>query len=208
MTRTVTKSGHTSTALRLQATLLLLLVGIPRPQKIKIDWIRKEVRNWPYCVPIHLLIFDKGNTSEDKYVQLCRDIYSFLHSSKGSAALSTLALRTFFISLRDEVIWLLASIWIDLGIPFTTRVASLKHTRAFLQANVDESGKMTHDFQTIFPLILSAVSDTQREVRVAATECMYMLANGGIKSRTEPPPIFSADTLPRHISGKFLWLMY
>ncbi|KAJ7607399.1 hypothetical protein FB45DRAFT_1135460 [Roridomyces roridus] len=152
----VSKATSKNTTHWLQMSIATLVLAVPRPSGSILNWFAEE----------------------SDYVKLLRSAYKLAVSSTTVPVLTVGLLRELFISLKDDALAFLAGFWTtSLGSSPEQHplcVAALRHAAAFLTAHKDESDGV--DFQTILPALIVCLQSPDREIRVAALDCVTLLA--------------------------------
>lgn len=165
---------------------------IPRPANSRIDWLIQGSQS-------------DEDTRGTQYVILMATVYTLANTASTLPLLSAYILRALFISLKDDALVFLASVWsstskdLSTGMRTQIQLAALSHASAFLIAYEGAQGSI--DFQTILPPILAMLESTSQPVRAAAVQCLSVL--GRLSQAGKPKAIYAFDTVYGTHSGKF-----
>jgi U3 small nucleolar RNA-associated protein 10 len=123
-----------------------------------------------------------------------RAVYKLANSSPFLPILTTNIIRALFLSLKDDSLVFLAGIITRFhGVERDKAmcVAALRHAASFLSAQPDI------DFQTIIPSLIVAISGGDIDIRVAAMDCVAVVAN----HKENLNAVYGFDTLYGEQSG-------
>ncbi|KIM29205.1 hypothetical protein M408DRAFT_120332 [Serendipita vermifera MAFF 305830] len=181
--RIVSKPEHLSTHGRLYAAILLLLPVLSRVSS-RMNW------------------FPASGYTEGQSVIFSRALYILLNRSAAAPNLCTLVLRGLFLSLQDDTLLLLASIWSDISVLPGVRVAALKHAQAFIRALLDPSAEsISKDLQIVFPFLVGVIYDANQGIRDAAVVCIQLIAGVRREKGTNVPEVYALKSIPEEISA-------
>lgn len=186
----VAKPSNPSTTQYLQISLISLFASIPRPADATLNWLSSSTSETSDAT------ISQEERRDKYYVQLIQSVYKFAITGLNAPVLTTSILGNLFITLKDDVLALLAGFWSDNLPPIPPngkgvsdedqvekaeflRYVALKHGTALLNAHwsgtADREGGSGIDFQTVIPALIIALQSEERRCRDAAFECVTLL---------------------------------
>lgn len=179
-----TATGSNKTAARVAASLIASLGSVVNPKK-HINWLGEP-----------------GSTevASTSYKLFARRLYTLANSPSLHDSIARDLVRSLFTQFGKDALIFFASVWTDRSsnVPFTLRVAALKHAYAFVGAHAVGQAKV--DFQMIVPALVVAMRDSEQGVRSAAVELLKLVA----KSPSDIAEVYGLDTLYGSKSGMSL----
>ncbi|KAK7055439.1 U3 small nucleolar RNA-associated protein 10 [Favolaschia claudopus] len=152
----VHKLTSKSTTHWLQVYFLSRVASVPSPASQILDWFQDE---------------SSAVDERTLYVKLMRTVYKLANSSPTSIGLTVGLLAELFPHLRDDALAFLAGVWTtSLDSAPELCVIALRHAAAFLEAHSKEADGV--DFQTILPALIICLKNGDREIRMAALDCI------------------------------------
>lgn len=170
----ISKPASHNTIRRMQASLLLIVAGIKRPENAKVEWLESKVifiarRLCTLLRQIQHNADDRGA----RYVVMVRRVYALTNSSNAAHALSAHIIRTLFITLGSDALVFLCGVSLAASPDPALRAAGLRHAAAFISAQKDAVRPL--DFQAVLPCLLAALQREEAETRRAALECVNVM---------------------------------
>ncbi|KAF8999772.1 hypothetical protein BDQ17DRAFT_1360346 [Cyathus striatus] len=159
----VAKPSSKTTLTWLQLSIIRAICSIPQPDSLVLAWFTVSATSPD----------NRGN----RYVGLVRSIYQLANTPATLPTLSTTLLGSLFVSLKNDALAFLASIWSKVDGEYQDKAdirgIALRHGAAFLEAYILEDNGV--DFQTILPSLLVPLQSRDSSIQQAALECLSRL---------------------------------